>query len=55
MSELVAEYTIALGGSAYDLEKEVSALIAEGWRPHGSLICVDGGEQGLHFYQALVR
>ena len=55
MSATVVEYTIACEGNPVELAEAVNHLIAEGWRPHGSLVCVHSGDGYLNFYQALVK
>lgn len=51
--EVTQSYLIVANGTLtkHGLEKDVNALIAEGWRPQGGLCGTSGG--GL--YQAMVR
>lgn len=51
----ISKYRICEALVSGDLEREVEALLTEGWRLLGNLLVTTEPEDGIHFIQAMVR
>jgi hypothetical protein len=55
-----SRYKICESIIEFDVEKEVNALIAEGWKPLGNLLVavrkdLDDERENIHYIQAMIK